>query len=349
MKTLPEIITQVCGETYVAMAQAVFDDSGVDAIFLIMETVKNLYKHVEPSRIGGRVVVYQKVLPVCVVTPNRTGLAADFADLGNRSITDLTLEVTSDGRAYASVLEGTIEDLARSAVVYHSCGAYEEFLAGSERKQVPRLDPSARSQFSIPTFSSLREALQHYSRENIRESTCYVFEKVWDDAKRLFLKAKPEVTMRRSLTQFLRNRFCADHDVWPEQNVNEKNPVDIRVRPRLTNNRLMLVEIKWLGDSVADDGHITTSYREARAQEGADQLAGYLEEQLRFAPSHVIQGYYIIIDARRRGLRAGDTSISKTDGMYFENQDLTFSPAQHDIRQDFDPPIRMFARPIFDA
>lgn len=68
----------------------------------------------------------------------------------------------------------------------------ERFLAKSENKNVLRLDASARSQFSVPTFSNLSEALQHYARENVRESTCYIFKDVWHDANRLFLKAGPE-------------------------------------------------------------------------------------------------------------------------------------------------------------
>ncbi len=169
-----------------------------------------------------------------------------------------------------------------------------------------RLDPSARSNFSVPTLSNLREALQRYTVENVRESTCHVFEGVWSGNNRIFFVAGPEELMRRSLTQFLRNRFGGDHDVWPEQNVNEKNPVDIRMMPRFTSNRLMLIEIKWLGDSVAPDGHITVHYRDARAQEGADQLAEYLDEQLRSAPSRVVHGYFVIIDGRRQAHRGQD-------------------------------------------
>ncbi len=351
MPSLPENIEQVCNEIHVPMVQAVFGNAGVDAVFQIMETAKTLYKHVEPERIGGRVVIYQVVqLQTSSAAPLPAGPAADFAGLANRSLADLAFEIAADGCAYARTLrQQTLEDLAQSAVVYHYSAGREEFIAGSQRKPVLRLDPSARSQFSVPTFSNLREALQHYARENVRESTCYVFQKVWHDQKRLFLKAKPEETIRNSLTQFLRNRLGAEHDVWPEQNVDESHPVDVRVKPRFTNNRLMLIEIKWLGSSLAEDGHITARHGNPRAQEGADQLAQYLDDQLRFAPSNVIQGYYVIIDGRRKDLQEGATSITQRDGMFFENQELAFDPAYHEIRQDFDHPYRMFAKPICDS
>jgi hypothetical protein len=210
----------------------------------------------------------------------------------------------------------------------------------------PRLAPAARSQFAVPTFSNLREALQHFARENIRESTCYIFRNVWKGDNRLFFRAKPEATIRNSLTQFLRNSMGADHDVWPEQNVDESHPVDIQVKPRFNNNRLMLIEIKWLGWSVAEDGHVTARHKNPRAQEGANQLAQYLEDQRRFAPSSVIQGYYVIIDGRRENLHEGAITIQRIDGMHYESKELDFSPAHHETRKDFDPPYRMFARPI---
>lgn len=350
MSSLIEIITQVCKDTHVPMVQAVFGEAGVDAVFQIMETAKTLYKHVELERVSGSVVIYQIVSsPGAPPTPLSAGPAADFPGLSNLPLGDLVLEITADGRAYTRTLSGrTVEDLAQSAVVYRYSAGHEEFLAGPQRKAVLRLDSSARSQFSVPTFSNLREALQHYARENVRESTCYIFKYVWHDSNRLFFKAKPEATIRNSLTQFLRNRLGADHDVWPEQNVDESHPVDIRVKPQFSNNRLMLVEIKWLGWSAAGDGHITARHGTLRAQEGADQLAQYLDDQLHFAPSHVVQGYFVIIDGRRHDLHEGDTTISTANGMYFEGEDLTFDPARHEIRNDFDPPYRMFARPICD-
>jgi hypothetical protein len=41
----------------------------------------------------------------------------------------------------------------------------------------------------------------------------------------------------------------------------------------------MIIEIKWMGDSL-DEGRekISTSYREDRANEGAKQLADYLDQ-----------------------------------------------------------------------
>jgi hypothetical protein len=330
------------------MIEAAFGNQGVDAGFNVIATVSSLYKYVEPDRIAGQIIVYSIVpqdgrLPLA--SPSEP--VADFPGMANQTITDLVLEVFADGGTFIRALgTKTIEELSSDAVVYHYRDGRERFLAKAESKTVQRLDAAARSQFSVPSFATLREALQHYGRENVRESTCYIFNNVWADDKRLFLRAKPESTMRNSLVQFLRNRIGADHDVWPEQNVDESHPVDIQVKPKLSNNRLMLIEIKWLGDSVAADGHITASHGEPRAQKGVGQLTQYLEDQRRFAPSNVIHGYYVIIDARRRNLKNGTTEIKRADGMHYETQDIPFNPAPHLTRQDFDPPYRMFARPV---
>jgi hypothetical protein len=348
MINMPEIIVQFCREMHVPMVEAVFGNAGVDAVFQVMETARSLYKHVELERVDGRVIIYRTVQPQdAAPVPPPAGPAADFAALANLPVTDLILEVASDGRPYSRTIpDVTLESLAENAVVYHWRAGQEEFLAGGERKAVPRLDSAARSQFAVPTFSSLREALQHYATENVRESTCYIFQQVWSCKNRLFLKAKPEATMRKSLHQFLRNRMSGDHDVWPEQVVDESHPVDIRVQPRFSNNRLMLIEIKWLGRSVAADAHITARHGISRAQEGANQLANYLDAQRQSAPSRVIQGYYVIIDGRRENLSPGATTICRNDGMYYEDKELTFDPSHHETRKDFDPPYRMFARPI---
>lgn len=338
----------ICKHSHVPMAEAVFGSAGIDAIFEVMDTAQSLYKHVEPERVAGAVVIF-KTIPSQrdIQTPPQSERPVNFSALANLPITDLVLEVGSDGCVYRRTLDiNQLDALATNSVVYHYQGGQEEFLVGKERRPVDKLDTAARSQFYIPTFPNLREALQHYETENIRESSCYLFRQAWQDDNRLFFKAKPEAKMRDSLTQFLQNRIGGDHNVWPEQNVNEKNPVDIRVQPKFSNNRLMLIEIKWLGYSVAEDGHITARHKEPRAQEGATQLAGYLDEQLRTAPSHVAQGYYVIIDGRRENLHEGATEISRADGLHYETRDITFSIAPHLTRRDFDPPYRMFARPV---
>lgn len=292
MNRFLDTITQVCEETHMIMAQEVFGDVGTAAFFQVMVAVKELYKNVDPERINGQVVVFRDVSTdeTAAGSPPADS-PADLTGLAGQIVEDLLLEVAVDGRVYRVVSSSAIpEELAKTAVVYRYQASCEEFLVGSQRKPVLRLDPSARSQFSVPTFPTLREALQRYATDNVSESTCYIFREAWYDKNRLFLKAKPECLMRRSLTQFLRSRIGGDHDVQPEQNTDESHPVDIQVTGRLSK-RLVLIEIKWLGWSAADDGHITAKHAESRAQEGAIQLAQYLDNKRQSAPGYIIQGW----------------------------------------------------------
>jgi hypothetical protein len=349
MISLADAIKRVCTETHVPMAQDVFGREGVEAIFQIMETAQALYRHVELERVTGDIVIYKVVQPLSEHAAALVEPAVDFPSLANAEIDTLVLEIAVDGRAYKRDSEQLgLATVSERAVVYRYTPWRETFAAGTQEKEVIRLDSAARSQFAIPTLSNLREALQKYGSESVRESTCYILSDAWFDVKRLFLRASPETIIRDSLTQFLRNRIGGEHDVWPEQNVDESHPVDIRVQPRLSNNRLMLIEIKWLGMSAAANGHITARHGEPRAQSGADQLAQYLDDQRHFAPNNVVHGYYVILDARRKNLKEGAQAISREDGMHYENTDLQFDPAYHLTRKDFDPPYRMFARPVCD-
>ena len=151
--------------------------------------------------------------------------------------------------------------------------------------------------------------------------------------------------MRRSLDRFLKASLGAGYEVRPEQVMDESHPVDIKVT-YTPANRLMIIEIKWLGDSRDGSGHVTVEHRDARAKEGATQLADYLDQNRAQAPFHVCHGYYVIIDARRRRLRPDATTINRQDGLHYANQDIAFNPEYHRLRRDYDTPYRMFAEPV---
>ena len=346
--SIQEAIVRLCRDTHVPKVEAVFGTAGVDAIFQIMDTAQKVYAHIEPERIPGTLIIFQRVSDG-ISNPVAPGQPIVLATLANSTAAQIVLETSAAGKVWlrTNLDQSDIGTLAQSAVVYRYSNGKEEFLAGTERIDVFQIDPVALSQFSVPTFANLREALQHYNSDSVRESTCLIFRKIWKDTNRLFLNVKPEAIIRNSLTQFLKNRLGADYDVMPEQNVDASHPVDIRISTRLANSRLMLIEIKWLGDSAQKGGKITVRYRGARAQEGANQLANYIDKQKQSTPNRVCHGYYVVIDARRKGLKKGTTKITKSEGLYYEDRKLHFNPAHHTNRDDFDEPYRMFARPIF--
>ncbi len=208
-----------------------------------------------------------------------------------------------------------------------------------------QIDMSADSQFAVPTFFTLREALNAYATEQIRHSSCPLFSEAWQDKNRLFFKPGPEAIMRNSLTHFLKARLGASYEVRPEQVMDESHPVDIKVT-YTPGKRLMIIEIKWIGDSRKSDPARILSHRDARAIDGAQQICGYLDQNQSQAPTHITQGYYVIVDARRKGLRADSAEINRVDGLHYANVEINFDREYHRSRVDLDPPYRMFAEPL---
>jgi hypothetical protein len=236
-------------------------------------------------------------------------------------------------------------ELGQSAVVYHFQGN-DHFVIDGALEVVPN-GSGLPSAFGLPTFLELEDALMFYGIRLARQSSCYVLQGCWHDGRRTFLKNKPEATMRKSLAQYLRGSLRAHElvEVREEQNVDESHPVDVKVTWSLTN-RLALIEIKWLGDSVNVEGTApSTSYRDARACEGAKQLVDYLDENKVRAPQHITRGYLVVFDARRRGANAIDVVLSAEDARYFVNQEIAFEPVWEETRPDFHKPLRFYLEP----
>lgn len=231
------------------------------------------------------------------------------------------------------------------AVVYHfNAGDFLVLQGALER--IPN-GSGLPSSFGLPTFLELEDALTFYGVRLARQSSCYVLQDCWLDNRRIYLRNKPEATMRRSLAQHLRSSLRAHElvEVREEQNVDESHPVDIKVTWSLTN-RLALIEIKWLGDSANVDGtDAATTYRDARANEGAEQLADYLDDNKVRAPEHLTRGYLVIFDARRRGVTPFGSDVAPEDARYYENREIEFDPRREETRKDFHRPFRFYLEP----
>lgn len=153
--------------------------------------------------------------------------------------------------------------------------------------------------------------------------------------------------MRDSLTQFLKDCVRGDVEVRPEQVVDRTHPVDIKVT-WFMSNRLALIEIKWLGASKKRGGNKFTRHFAARAQKGARQLVDYLNANAVQAPQQDARGYLVIFDARRARVKPSTRSINHADGFKYEHSEIVFSPTYHEIRADFETPVRMFMEPVCD-
>jgi hypothetical protein len=338
-------------DAYLPFIEQLHGAAGAVAARALMHTLKELYAHREPTSFE-RLIVFQTVQESPLLSAR-----IEFASVAELSyLTDgiMAVQVTTGGVVRVLTDVPDILTLSDTAVVYvYGQDGEEYFWARGQNKRVTRIHSALQSAFATPTFSSLDDALNDYARRVARVSRCHVLNAKWGgstrgawyDDSRLFFLAKPEETLRRSLEQFLVSSLRGSADVRPEQNVDESHPIDIKVTfesPR----HVALIEIKWLGKSRNEDGSLATPYSEYRAQEGADQLAGYLDANHPYDPETRTRGYLVVIDARRWGLSEDSSSVTIANGMRYSNSEIDYEPAHHDTRPDFAPPLRMFVEPV---
>ncbi|RJQ44977.1 MAG: hypothetical protein C4534_05730 [Gaiellales bacterium] len=310
----------------------------------ILQFLKSLYELIAPEAITGRLTVFQAVNDKDILPRQEAIALSSLDDISQRITSSCIIQVLETGYLLWQTNAYDPQVVAQNAVVYLIENSKEAFYAKDERMEIEKLDPSYASNFALPTFDELREALENYRSRMIRHSTCEIFKEAWFDANRICLAIKPEKLIRRSLAQYLASYMRGDVEVRPEQIVDETHPIDIKVT-WWRSRRLALIEIKWLGASRNASG-ITTTYTEARARDGADQLVDYLNKNKSKAPVHQTRGYLVVVDARRAKVENKTKQISVANGMYYANKEIGYNPEHHKNRDDFDPPVRMFAEPI---
>lgn len=350
MKIDLEVMRKIVTESYFTTILSAYGEDGVSTLELVLEAVTKIFQKIEPAVLEHPIVVFR------IISDEKVAYQALAANLTCEIVSrPETLVHKISGACAVEVLDRgnfavipmdqiDLAKLSASAIVYKFEGGLDSFIIRGTNHSIRNPSPSLPSVFAKSTFTSLAEALDDYRDRLVRSSGCYIFQTVWADCNRLFLKAKPEWRMRDSLEQFLRI-FLRDSVVRPEQNVDKSHPVDIKVTWDFTN-REALIEIKWLGDSIKENGDISTKYRDARANEGAEQLADYLDANRVRSATRIQRGYLVVIDARRRGLTKESKTISNRNGMHYVGNEIVYEPAYHEIRDDFEKPIRMFAEPL---
>jgi hypothetical protein len=336
---------EVARGLYVATVAREHGSAGVQALQVLLRFVRDIYQHIEPEN-HETITVYKHVTSTTNRTQKGGMLIQDPGVLtAHASHKRLLIEVKDNGEMSLWVdLDVRPEALARTAVVYKYEDRADYFYVKDKKETVPKLVRSYASMFAIPTFADLREALDHYKIKFARKSSCKTLAGCWGERNRLFLRQKPEATMRDSLTQFLKGTL-RNAEVRPEQVVDESHPVDIKVTWRLAT-RMALIEVKWLGRSIDANGNLSTTYGPGRVRAGAKQLAEYLDGNEVQAPDRTTRGYLVVFDARRRKLKAGVKSIGLKDGMYYRDKDVPLNPDYSVERGDFERPYRFFIEPV---
>lgn len=341
---------------FVAGASTAFGDAGRVALGRLFDSVRAIFASRPPEFIGAVfsvvVPVDQPSLDVMMAPHGSMVFAADAAGVGavlaDNEPAHAVVIVVADMTFRVLLLPNQIDPtaIAAHAVVYHRKDAVERILAGTDDSPVPRLSNIGVSNFAEPTLSGLDEALDRYAQLAL-ESTCLVLARVWEggvNGPRLVLVNKPEHVMRDSLFDTLSKSLRRAHIVR-EHMTDATRPVDLHVS-WTGSPAEAIIEIKWLGHAMKEAGKKgLTTYRASRAQEGADQLADYLDRKKSSGVEDMRSGYLVVFDARRRNVKDASTPVSRVDGLAFERETLTYSPDHSATRGDFAPPRRLFLRP----
>jgi hypothetical protein len=331
---------------YTSAVQTAFGDSGVEPLKHLISVVTQLHARTDP---GLRKHPLAVLADVGLVPAALSGPVVHVNAINNLTIEldgPALVRANSNGSLDVCALDtSALSALSSTAIVYFLHAGNESFILAGKPHQVFNPMPGFPSVFCKPTFSSLQAALEDYRVRQASNSTCYILLTAWHDDKRLWFNAKPESTMRRSLTQYLRN-VLRDANVKPEQNVDESHPVDIHVQFTSTSQHA-IIEIKWLGQSInPSTGLEATGYTKRRALEGAQQLVDYIDKTIQSSPHYEARGYLVVFDGRRKGLKVGAKSLAPAQALGYQSEDVVYCPDYAALRKDFAPPVRIFLQPL---
>lgn len=346
---------------YLPHASEAFGEQGARAITTLLDAVKLIYQRYPPESLRGTLTVIigmdttpsSPMIAACG-TPSvfqryeELGSALASASAGAHCLIELMPDSTFRFLQLGADID--LKAAASNALVYRYDNGVDRILAKHHDDYVQKVSPILSSNFANATLSSLDAALARYS-EFALETKCRILANIWEggvDGPRLVLVNRPESIMRDSLIQALQ-LVLRDANARPEHNTDETKPVDIRVE-WFGSGAAALVEVKWLGRSTAATRKPTTEvtyteYGPPRAQEGANQLADYLDRELRHTASTSTRGYLVIFDARRKNVKGAADALDQTNAMYFSNDVINYNPDHAASREDFAAPIRFFLNP----
>jgi hypothetical protein len=359
MRINTDSVRAVSSMLYLSDARNAFGRDGEEALPILLDRIRVFFQYLPPDYIPGGVMFVQEVK-----SGNAAPIFCGSQGLLKQSLVETELPglVESIGEGYAIVARATSSgnfdvlitealpeaaDIAATCIVFVNIRGEDRFHIGDQTRVLPPFVKGISSNFAEPTISDLAEALRVYGQE-AKRVTCPILADVWEfgrDGPRLVFKNKPEATMRSSLSRFLSVRLGPNASVRPEHNTDETKPVDIVVNWFGMTSRA-LIEIKWLGKSMSQSSSEVmprfTEYSDARAREGYDQLADYLDREATSDPKAALRGYLVVFDGRRRGVTAPDSPITYTDGEHYRDREVSYGTDHAATRVDMESPIRYF-------
>ena len=341
------LVDKVRKENYPLDIYKAFDNNN-DIIPLttkLTKAVQDIYRYLEPSHFDGKLIIYTTLENVNILDEEEATTVYDKNFLINKSSEIIVLQITSDDRLllWENIDVTDIFD-NRNALFYCYENQIEYFCVNTKKIEIK--NPFICSSIFSLQYHYLKEALDRYKSEKILNSSCVMFKDCWRDDNRIFFENGPEETMQISLKEYLSNSLRGV-DTVREYTLGASKPVDIRVYWKEAN-RAALIELKWLGKTINDDGALSVNYTNSRATDGLKQLKEYLDLEAQDTPTCITKGYLVVIDGRRRRVTVNTEEIDCSDGLYYQDKELDIPDEKQyfETIKNFEKPIRMFARPI---
>jgi hypothetical protein len=348
---------------YFLQVTRTYGTDGERALVELLNHVKLLFQRCPPEKVQAQLTILRTIY----TSPSHPLLAQYGAPSKSSTFVEagaviaecsrgdhVFIEVKDNGTLFLLTLDADmdLQKLGVDIIAYRYREGIERIGIKDAEFNIPKVALTAKSNFAVPTFDNLDDALNHY-REFATKAQCLILAEVWEegvDGPRLVLKNKPERIMRNSLYQSLR-QVLRDADVRREHNTDDTKPVDIRIE-WFASSSSALIEVKWLGRSMAAAKSTGpkryTDYGPSRAQQGASQLADYLEREITSSTLSTPKGYLVVFDARRRGVKGPSDRLSADNAMYFATKEVAYDPNYSALRNDFATPIRYFMNPRKD-
>ncbi|NRS51446.1 hypothetical protein [Brevibacillus sp. HB2.2] len=205
-------------------------------------------------------------------------------------------------------------------------------------------DSASYSIFAQPTFKDLHAALWQYYNKNARYSICSKISDSWINSDRLRFKPGPEHSLRDSLWIFLRSVLRGNPEVKREQNVDDDNPVDLKVTWKMSK-AVALLEVKWLGKSFnLETRRKTSDYSERRAIEGAIQLRDYIRTSHEENTDIHFMGYLVLFDGRRQRIGEFDSVPTLEQAIFYRDKNIEY-PEHLENDESLNLEYRFFLEP----
>jgi len=201
LDVLQNLVTR---EPLVAAGKA-FNDAGTGRLKDILRFLKRCARHATVHE-KSDITIFALMQPDALVDKRRleNAKAFQYGVTVRGSIDRFVVEVREDGSPFIwTTIPNDIAAICDTGIVYRLLQSVETFSVSGTSMPVPKVIPSAVSQFCINYFTDLKDALLAYRDSMARTSKCHILQTAWAEKNRLWFTTKPEFKLRQSLHNYL--------------------------------------------------------------------------------------------------------------------------------------------------